>query len=157
MGLGGWGEPARSNYLEGAQASPTVAVWLWTQCFQIRLLKPRQKFGFLHVHVKISLSFGNSVTNLPYLPSYLRPYPPPHTHTENQKPLCRSHNCLWFPFTLSIAILMLLVWSNGLLSKMRKWRPRKEKWLNQGHIIRLSSTISYEKLTDHSFSKSMMK
>ena len=95
---------------------------------------------------------NNSVTKLPYhlpLPSTLSSTT--HTHTENQKPLCRSHKCLWFPFTLSVAILMPLVWSNCLLSKMRKWRPRKEKWLNQGHIIRLPSTISYEKLTDHSF------
>lgn len=84
-GSGGMGRPREAKLSERGTALPTVPVCLWTQCFHIWLLKTKQKFGFLHVHMKISLSFGNSVTKLPYPSSYLLPYPPPHTHKQKTK------------------------------------------------------------------------
>ena len=140
MGLGAWGEPERSNYLEGAQPSPAVPVWLWTQCFQIWLLKTRQKSGFLHVHVKISLSFGNSVTKLPYhlpLPSTLPSTT--HTQTENQKPLFRSHKCLWF--TLNLKLPYWCLWSGPIVFYPRWGNGGPEKRSDLTKVISLDSLL----------------
>ena len=127
-GSGGMRRPREAKLSGRGTALPSCSCVTLDPVFPLLTSKTKQKFGFLHVHMKISLSFGNSVTKLPYPSSYLLPYPPTtHTQTENQKLLCRSHKCLWFPFTLSVAILVPMVWSSCLLSKMRKWRPRKEK------------------------------
>ena len=156
-GSGGMGRPREAKLSGRGTALPSCSCVTLDPVFPDLTSKTKQKSGFLHVHMKISLCFGNSVTKLPYPSYYLRPYPPPHTHKQKANNFCEGHISVYGLHSLCVLpYLVPPVWSSCLLSKMRKWRPRKEQWLSQGHSIRLSSTIFYETLTDHSFLKSMM-
>ena len=103
-GSGGMGRPREAKLSGRGTALPSCSCVTLDPVFPDLTSKTKQKSGFLHVHMKISLSFGNSVTKLPYPSYYLRPYPPPHTQTESQQLLWGSHQCLWSPFTLRVAV-----------------------------------------------------
>ena len=140
-GSGGMGRPREAKLSGRGTALPSCSCVTLDPVFPLLTSKTKQKFGFLHVHMKISLSFGNSVTKLPYPSSYLLHNPPtPHTHKQKTKNFYVGHISV-YGFHSLWALPYWCLWSGPVVFYPRWGNGGPEKRSDLTKVISLDSLL----------------